>query len=87
MVDKYHIICINYNFITFGLFNSNLMPDTDLELTTETKPEKLYYCPKCGSSFHFQLHRAWFVKTFLYFLPVRKYFCAKCRKAYYIRKS
>lgn len=48
------------------------------------KPATVRYCRKCGSSFHFQLHRNWFVKTFLFFLPLRVYFCAKCQKTRYV---
>lgn len=50
------------------------------ETTTLFKPATVRYCRKCGSSYHFQLHRNWFVKKLLFFLPLRVYFCAKCQK-------
>lgn len=48
------------------------------------KPTTVRYCRKCGSSYHFQLHRNWFVKKVLFFLPLRIYFCAKCQKTRYV---
>jgi DNA-directed RNA polymerase subunit RPC12/RpoP len=44
-------------------------------------------CPKCGKYFHHKLHRSWFVKKILAFIPFKKYFCANCKKAYYIIKK
>jgi len=41
-------------------------------------------CKKCLTEFHFQKNRNWFGRTFLSFLPVRVYFCAKCLKNRYL---
>ena len=46
--------------------------------------DKKYYCSTCKNQFHFRMHRSWFVKNILFFLSVRKFFCAKCQKAVYI---
>jgi len=51
---------------------------------TSTKSRKTYYCSKCGSPFHFKMRRSWFTKNILFFLPIKKYFCAKCKKSSYI---
>jgi hypothetical protein len=60
------------------------MQSVDRDTTTFIKPPTVRYCAKCGSSFHFQLHRNWLVKTFLFFLPLRVYFCAKCQRSRYV---
>jgi len=47
-------------------------------------PRKVYYCSKCGTPFHFKMRRNWFIKRVLFFLPIKKYFCARCKKSSYI---
>ena len=56
----------------------------DQDKPTFIKVPTVRYCAKCGSSFHFQMHRNWLIKTFLFFLPLRVYFCAKCQKSRYV---
>ncbi|OOQ60141.1 hypothetical protein BC343_26845 [Mucilaginibacter pedocola] len=55
-------------------------------METHTKPLSSK-CPKCGKHFHHKLHRSWFYKNVLFFIPYKKYFCANCKKAYYIIKK
>ncbi|HAL82692.1 MAG TPA: hypothetical protein DCO83_11015 [Mucilaginibacter sp.] len=50
----------------------------------KTKTERILYCPKCGASFHFRLHRPWLLKKLSFLFPVRKYFCAKCKRSSYV---
>ncbi|MBD1392392.1 hypothetical protein [Mucilaginibacter glaciei] len=38
------------------------------------------YCPNCGNLFNRKLHRSWSQKTFLFFMPLRKYHCDNCDK-------
>jgi transposase-like protein len=45
---------------------------------------KLPLCPKCNSQFDYRVHRSFFVKTFLFWLPLRRYACYSCKRKYYI---
>ena len=44
----------------------------------------LLRCPKCSTEFHFEKPRNWVGRNVLFFLPVRKFFCAKCLKDHYL---
>ena len=56
--------------------------DIDENGTREAK--KVYCCKKCKNEFDERLHRGQFVKTFLFWLPLRKYACYKCNRNYYV---
>jgi hypothetical protein len=47
--------------------------------------EYLYNCPKCGVPFHARLHRNRLVKYLFPNWPIRRFFCGKCVKAYYVK--
>jgi hypothetical protein len=40
-------------------------------------------CFKCKSALDSRAHRGWFVKTFLFWLPIRKFKCYKCKRTQY----
>ena len=41
------------------------------------------YCRKCNSPFHYSIPRGWLLKGLFGFLPIRKYFCARCLETRY----
>ncbi len=40
----------------------------------------LLKCHKCGTVFHFQIPRGFVLRQILFFLPIKIYFCARCKK-------
>ena len=46
--------------------------------------KKVYHCPKCKTEFDARLHRGALVKTFLFWLPLRRYACYNCKRKYYV---
>jgi hypothetical protein len=40
-------------------------------------------CSKCKSEIDSRLHRSWLIKTIFFWLPVRKFWCYKCKKSQY----
>ncbi len=51
------------------------------------KGEKMMYsCPKCESEFYprDRIHRSFFVKTFLFWLPLKRYRCRNCKHKFYV---
>jgi len=48
--------------------------------TTRKKPR----CPRCQSELDARVHRSFFVKHFLFWLPLRRYACYKCNRKVYI---
>jgi len=62
------------------------MKEHDFKVVTSTQKTKHlgYHCPICCEPSHLKVHRNWFLKYVLFFLPVRKYFCAGCRRQFYI---
>ncbi|ASU32330.1 hypothetical protein MuYL_0427 [Mucilaginibacter xinganensis] len=46
--------------------------------------KKILRCSKCNSPYHFEKQRNWFGRNLLFFLPLRRYFCAKCLKDRYV---
>jgi len=53
----------------------------DTSLTKAHK--KVHTCPKCKGTANERVHRGFFVKTFLFWLPIRKYSCFKCNHKFY----
>lgn len=45
--------------------------------------QKEYICPRCNVELKHRVHRAVIVKALLFFLPVKRFKCYKCRKKYY----
>jgi hypothetical protein len=41
-------------------------------------------CYKCSTVYHYRIKRNWFVKYFLFFLPIKIYFCGRCVKNRYL---
>ncbi len=41
------------------------------------------YCNHCTRPFHYRLKRNWIGRNLLFFLPVKKFFCACCLKSRY----
>lgn len=50
------------------------------ENALKKKEKPLLKCYKCGTVYHYKTKPGWFFKTFLFFLPIKGYFCAKCVK-------
>lgn len=46
--------------------------------------EQAVCCPKCKKPFSFRVPRGSVVKSFLFFLPLRRYFCNSCFKKKYV---
>jgi hypothetical protein len=42
-------------------------------------------CPECGYEFAIRIHRSFLFKVFFFWLPVRRFYCYKCRKKQYVR--
>ena len=55
-----------------------------IDENAESEVKKIYYCKKCKHEFDERLHRSLFVKTFLFWLPLRKYACYYCKRNYYV---
>jgi hypothetical protein len=55
---------------------------------TETRLQRQYpLCPKCKEEFAYRIHRSFLFKLFLFWLPVRRYYCNYCRQKMYIRQN
>ena len=46
--------------------------------------EKAYCCKKCNKPYDARVRRGFFVKTFLFWLPLRRYACYRCKGTYYV---
>ena len=45
--------------------------------------KKILRCSKCSAPYHFEKPRNWFGRNVLFFIPLKRYFCAKCLKDRY----
>ncbi|HVW98591.1 MAG TPA: hypothetical protein VHA56_21670 [Mucilaginibacter sp.] len=57
--------------------------------TEETKQpvkaaRRTYRCPKCNSELTDRAHRSLLVKTFLFWMPVKRFYCHACKRRPYI---
>ncbi|MDB5287495.1 MAG: hypothetical protein JWR05_2444 [Mucilaginibacter sp.] len=41
-------------------------------------------CSKCKTGLEDRMRRGFFVKNFLFWLPIRKYICYKCKRGQYV---
>jgi len=58
---------------------------TELTMQAPAKPiKKKHFCKSCNIELKQQVHRPWYIKKFLFFLPLRKYVCTKCLGEYYV---
>jgi hypothetical protein len=48
-----------------------------------TRKKATAVCSKCKSVLDSRAHRSWFVKTFLFWLPIRNFKCYKCNRTQY----
>jgi hypothetical protein len=51
------------------------------------EPDKKYIrrtCEHCNKGYHFRVRRGFLVRTFLFWLPVRRYLCTNCLKQHYV---
>jgi hypothetical protein len=55
-----------------------------IDESADSEVKKIYYCKKCKQEFDHRLHRGLFVKTLLFWLPLRKYACYHCKRNYYV---
>ncbi|MBB6109928.1 hypothetical protein SAMN05421821_105350 [Mucilaginibacter lappiensis] len=49
-----------------------------------SKGKKLPLCPKCKAQLDDRVPRGFFVKTILFFLPLKRYICYRCQRKTYI---
>ena len=50
----------------------------------ETTPKvKCYHC-NCSEEYHLRIKRNFFVRQFLFWLPLKHYLCGLCVKRYYV---
>jgi ribosomal protein L37AE/L43A len=49
-----------------------------------TDQKKLPVCPKCKDELDNRVPRGFFVKHFLFFLPLKRYVCYRCQRKRYI---
>lgn len=47
------------------------------------KEKKLHICRKCKTPLDSHIHRSFFVKYFLFFLPLKRYMCYGCKRKTY----
>lgn len=46
---------------------------------------KIRYCPRCKTGVLYErVPRPWWVKTFLFFLPLKRFKCYRCNRKSYI---
>jgi len=48
-----------------------------------SKSRKNVFCPACKSQLIERVHRPFFVKTLLFWLPLKRYICFKCKRKIY----
>jgi len=54
-------------------------------IAAESKKKSFAHsCPKCNQALSHRVHRANFIRTFVPWLPVRRYICYPCNKRYYV---
>lgn len=41
-------------------------------------------CPRCKVEFGHRVHRGFLFKTILNWVPVKRYYCYKCKKKHYV---
>ena len=46
--------------------------------------KKVYNCPKCKSELDTRVPRSFFVKNFLFWLPLRRYTCYNCKRKFHV---
>lgn len=61
-----------------------LMPTEPRFERIDLMQKKTLKCPKCGAPLHFEKKRNWYGRNILFFLPIRRYFCARCLKDRYM---
>lgn len=49
-----------------------------------SKGKKIHLCPKCKSQLDDRIPRSFFVKTLLFFLPLKRYMCYRCQRKTYV---
>jgi len=50
----------------------------------KNRNKKIYACPKCKAERNFRVRRSYFVRTFLFWLPLKRYTCYNCKNKYYV---
>lgn len=46
--------------------------------------KKMPACPRCKSQLDSRVPRSFFVKKFLFFLPLKRYVCYQCQRKHYL---
>jgi len=54
-----------------------------MEIVRDT-PRAVYKCKKCNEPLQNRRKRGFLLKTTLFWLPVRKFFCERCLKTRYV---
>lgn len=59
-----------------------------ISLKTTAMSQSHPLCPHCGEAYLYsRVRRPWWVKSFLFFLPVKRYSCNQCNKTSYILRE
>lgn len=62
------------------------MDDLSTNQDLNARKSKLPLCPVCNLEFKRRVKRGMWVKLFLFWYPVKRYFCANCLECYYVSK-
>jgi transposase-like protein len=49
-----------------------------------TEHKKMPLCPRCKTELDSRVPRSFFVKTVLFFLPLKRYICYRCQRKRYV---
>lgn len=66
--------------IKYAMEGFTIMGNLKSEQQTDVKEKPLLRCYKCSTVYHYKARPNWFFRTFLFFLPIKGYFCARCLK-------
>jgi len=68
---------------TINLFAFDTQPEKALFEFMSYNDKPFMHCRRCSQPFHYKMPRNWFGRNLLFFLPIKRYFCAKCLKPRY----
>jgi hypothetical protein len=63
-----------------------VIPANSTEAIRAHHDKKLPMCPRCKTQLDDRIPRGFFVKTILFFLPLKRYICYRCQRKRYVLK-
>lgn len=60
-----------------------VIPVNSIE-SIRSQGKKVPLCPKCKNQLDNRIPRGFFVKTVLFFLPLKRYVCYRCQRKRYV---